>query len=941
MRRGLAFAAALAGLLLLLAWTVPRGIDWNARRGELAALSGERLGRTVTLDGPVRLVLLPQPLLEVQGVTLGGEGEDLAIGARALLLRLDLGALLTGRILPREVALVGAEIRLPWPPAPTAPFRPPPWLAALDARIEDSRLLVGHLALDGLSGRFVTAGVAEALRAEGQFAWRGQAVRFLATIGRPGLDGIAPIDITLATSAGSATARGLLAPEGGFDGTVEFAGSDLSAFLPAPQGGFRGRGRLSLDAELVAADELALEIAGSPARGAVALRLGAAARLDVALLASRLDLDAWVAALRGPGLRALPVGLDLSAEAASFRGVALRRLRGGVFLEGERLTLSDVTALLPGEAAIEITGATAGERLELAGRIAAPDLRATLGAFATLPAGLDPAALREAEARFRLSLSDDEIAAPEFTGTLDGARVSGAAVLRPGPRAALGLGLQFDRLDLARYLPAGFGWREAAEAAGALDANLRLSALEARFGETVWEDALVEATLEGGAVRLRRLAAQIAGAGLIASGAYLPGATPRLAEISLEAAAPHARLLAPLLPAGLPLGAEPFRLRATGGGPLGALALEMQGEWGELRFEGQPLLDLAGGRASGPLTLRHPGAPRLAAALGMPWLGGWLGEGSASMIGAFVAARSGVSAERFELVFGGLRASGQGRLALDEALPRLTGRLAAERLPLPRLADWPLGGLDAARLSRFAADLALRAERAEMPGLPPIEQAAARLTVQDGVLALTEGEARLAGGRLAGQLRFGGAPVPELRLEGRAEGLVVSGAVFGLPLDVSAGRLDGAARLHAAGSGRAAWLGSLSGRLEATLRDGVLVGFDLGAAAEAARTPGLEAAEAGLRGALGGGATAFERLALDMAWQDGRARLASGELSVEGGLAATLRGEVDAARGALDLALSARLGEGPPVGLRLVGPAAQPSRAPELAPWLRWRAEGG
>jgi hypothetical protein len=145
MRRGLALAGGFAALLLLLAWTVPRAVDWNARRGELAALSAERLGRTVTLEGPVRLVLLPQPVLEAQGVTLGGEGEDLAIGARALLLRLDLGALLTGRILPREVALVGAEIRLPWPPAPTAPLRPPPWLAALDARIEDSRLLVGDL----------------------------------------------------------------------------------------------------------------------------------------------------------------------------------------------------------------------------------------------------------------------------------------------------------------------------------------------------------------------------------------------------------------------------------------------------------------------------------------------------------------------------------------------------------------------------------------------------------------------------------------------------------------------------------------------------------------------------------------------------------------------------------------------------------------------------
>ena len=55
------------------------------------------------------------------------------------------------------------------------------------------------------------------------------------------------------------------------------------------------------------------------------------------------------AAARRALARAVPVSIDLSAEPTGFPGVPLRRLRGAFFLEGERLTLSDVSALLPGE----------------------------------------------------------------------------------------------------------------------------------------------------------------------------------------------------------------------------------------------------------------------------------------------------------------------------------------------------------------------------------------------------------------------------------------------------------------------------------------------------------------------------------------------------------------------------------------------------------------
>ncbi|MFC7608895.1 hypothetical protein [Teichococcus aestuarii] len=41
----------------------------------------------------------------------------------------------------------------------------------------------------------------------------------------------------------------------------------------------------------------------------------------------------------------------------------------------------------------------------------------------------------------------------------------------------------------------------------------------------------------------------------------------------------------------------------------------------------------------------------------------------------------------------------------------------------------------------------------------------------------------------------------------------------------------------------------------------------------------------------------------------------------------------------MDLMLALRDAEGPEFGLRLTGPLPLPRRVPELAPWLRWRAE--
>jgi hypothetical protein len=304
------------------------------------------------------------------------------------------------------------------------------------------------------------------------------------------------------------------------------------------------------------------------------------------------------------------------------------------------------------------------------------------------------------------------------------------------------------------------------------------------------------------------------------------------------------------------------------------------------------------------------------------------------------AGPQGMAAESFEVVAGTLRAGGALALA-HGARPRLSGRIAAERLPLPlpplRGAD-PLG-LDI--LSGFDAELALEAARIEAGGAV-LEAASAMLRLAEGRLSLDRMRARIAGGTLDGTLgmEVTASAAPRLALELRLADATLGGPLLGLPYDLSAGRGALAASLTASGHSPAALLGTLSGNLAASLRDGVMTGLDLRAAAAAAALPDPLDAEARARRALQTGATAFERLELDMMLEAGRLRFTSGQLAGEGGVTAAISGSADLARGALDLRIGARPApEAPEFGLRVTGPAGAPRALPETSDWARWRAE--
>jgi hypothetical protein len=394
------------------------------------------------------------------------------------------------------------------------------------------------------------------------------------------------------------------------------------------------------------------------------------------------------------------------------------------------------------------------------------------------------------------------------------------------------------------------------------------------------------------------------------------------------------------LPAGI--AALPLRLRATGGGPAEALTLAADLELGELRAEGQGSLNLTQPRANGTLTLRHPGALRLAMLLGATEPPAWLGEGSFALIATLSATEDGIAAESLDLVAGGLRLRGPLALALDGARPRLTGRLAAERLPLPGIA-WrstdPVG-LDA--LAGFDAELALEAAEVIAPELPALRDLSARVLLSEGRLALEDIRGVLGGGQLDGRIALDGTATPPA-LSG-ALGLVgatLGAPLLGTPFDLTAGLVQARGRFTANGHAPAALVATLAGEGRFGVANGVLSGAALAAVATAAEAEDLAVAQAGIRAALEGGATALERFEGGWRAADGVVTLEEARIVAEGGAIAAVEGSLDATRRALDLRLLVQAGpaEAPPIALRVTGPVETPRRQGEIAAWLRWRAE--
>ena len=530
--------AALLALLLAGVWFVPGWLDWGRYKDGIARLAASGIGRPVRIGGAVTLHLLPEPVLTAAGIAVDDDGDGVVLTAQELRLRVALGPLLAGRVDARDLVLRGADLHLPWPPAPGAlSQRPPTWLSGLQARVEDGRIEVGGVAFTGINAGLATDPDTGTLSSSGT-----------GTLGAR--------RVAVHGPAGPAR-RGRRGGAGPQPGRARSVAGHRRHVLGRPR---RRRllvraGRRARPGPVPAHARPAGSVAGrrTPERGRRPGRRGrpgplrrrlpgprrrrpprAAGRAPGPLAGGRrLDLDAWLPVLARGAAPAMPTGLDLSAESATLAGGTLRRVRGGFDLDATGATLRDGQAVLPGDAALTLSGRLprAGSAVfEGAARLAAPDLRATLAWLAPLlppalaPAGIAPGALRTADLSAKVAAGPGQAALSGITGSLDGAGITGSFSLRQGARLGLGVDLSLDRLLLDPWLPdpaalaSPDGLAAALERARSLDADVHLQARAAAAHGIPLGPVALDLQTEASRLTLRRLEGGPLGGKLVASG---------------------------------------------------------------------------------------------------------------------------------------------------------------------------------------------------------------------------------------------------------------------------------------------------------------------------------------------------------------------------------------------------------------------------------------
>jgi hypothetical protein len=962
--------AAILALVLLAAWLVPPMLDWGRFRGAIAAIASAQLGRPVVIGGEVTLRLLPEAVLTATDVSLPAEpesGGDTAGAASAQLaalrLQVAIWPLMTGRIVLRDLVLGTPVITLPWPlpdriAHPIRPHLP----HAFAAHVENGSLRIGGVTVSRITaaihgGPVVSANLAappagaevappSAFGAEGFASFGGRNWRFASALGAPDADGVSAIDLSMNMlrqggvgdigDTGGAIQATLA--EGVVQGRLKAAGPDLSLLLPQL---LAGRLAWQAEAPFVATGErietraARLVLGGSPSEGTLDLRLGAAARLDGAFTAARLDLDSWgrllrLSARRGQASGDIATGLDLritlAAQTASLFGGDLRDLRADLRSDGKTLSLDQAEAALPGGARLSfgvsaLRAAQGQIFIRAPAALEAPDLRATLAwlqplapALArALPQAAGPAPLPTHAALHGVAtFSPGAVQVTALAGTVDGVQVAGELGLRLGERPWLSLDLALDRLDADPWLGDPAALRDDGLAAfgqrfTGLDADLRVAAAQASWHGMALSGVRLAARAREDGLHLDRLELAVDSARLTAAGAI--GANGAITGGQLRAQAPD---LAPVL-AALPaawraapaLWRGPGSLAVTADGPADALALALRAEASDVLMEVEATRDTQHGLASATVTLRHPGAPRLLADLGIAGAQSWLGTGSVAML-AHARQQPGVLlVQDFAINAADLRLGGQAALSWGRADgPVLGARVHAEMLALPGAFEIP-GQLSAlfatgGPWSRLAAHVVLGASAAEIGPLQGLTGLRTTLDLAHGMLLAPDLTATLAGGALTARIAADTTRTPPvMAMQGELTGAVIDHAMAELPIDLTAGTWDGAFDAEMAGATPAAALASLSGQVSVRLRDGDISGFDMAQLRHVpALKPSLRAAAA--RAALSHGDTPGASGEIKAVLSAGHATLPPARLVTPEGVV-ILSGAAELQSGALDL----------------------------------------
>jgi hypothetical protein len=969
-RAGVTLLCSLCVIIFALG-TVPPLLDWGRFRIAIAAIAGAELGRPVVIAGDVSLRLLPDAVLTASDVTVPDRGDGMSSQVASLRLEVALFPLLLGHIVPRDLVLGSPVLILPWPlPGGIVNSVRPRVPHPFAAHVENGRVRIGQTEITGITAAIhgsptmslaPDALPAAAFAADGFAAFDGQDWRFTTALGAPDADGVSAVDLAMqgqgkAKGTGGAI-QGTLA-EGVVQGRLIASGPDLSLLMPASAEAWHAEAPFIASGEQITSPAISLSLAGAPATATLALRLAAPSQLDAHMSASALDLDGW-AHLLGPRLAdfampAIPMRFYLSAGKARLLGGALAALNAVLVFDAGHADVRDVHANLPGNASLSLAGAITrrpGGLLMVEGpaTLDAPDLHATLAWLRPLAPALVDAlpgkALRQAHLQGTIDFVPGHLSARSLAGSLDGSSMTGRFDLDLGTKPRFAADASLDRLDIDDWLDGtdlhpGMKLADFARAFASPETALHLRAKQARWAGHDLTDIDLDASTGAAGLHIAHAQAASAGLTLSASGAIAQGG--KVTSMRLRATSHDGTRTLGDLPAawrwapGLWKGQADIEVTADGAPD--ALSLQMRADAGDLVLEAETKRDTLAGTGTATLTLRHPGAPRLLAALGLPGADAWLDNGSLALLAHLRTGTDRVIVQDFSLDAASLRMEGSGDLDLSGANPAMSLDVRADSLALPAPAMVPAASWQGFLPKTWTGHVRLAAKDVTLGLRDAASGMEATLDFAAGAAFLHDMTANLSGGRLTAQAALDTEQAqPVAAFSANLSGARLSAPLTSWPIDAASGTLDLAVDLLATGAGAAAWPASMSGEVRAMLHDVTLTGFDL-TRLTSLLGPHARRSRAALQAALSQGSSADLSGAVSASVDHGIAQVAGASVtSPEGAVSAT--GSIDLGAETVDLTFGMMpLGAASPhLSVRLSGPwqdakATPDAGAPRLPP---------
>jgi hypothetical protein len=924
---------------------LPRIASGNYHRAAIERLASDALGRRVSIAGPIELSLLPDPQLRADTITIGSPKGGLITAAT---LKLDLAPLplLLGRLRATRLTLRKPDVTLPWPlPGGAAAVAPPLWLASLHATIVDGVFRLGSLTFDHVDLSIFTGGPNAVLAASGTLTIGGMPASVTLDIDNTGGAAPAPVQSTIRLdgNAGRMAFKGTLDHASVLRGTL----SGMLAGLGGTSGPVDFHGDLAADGAVVTLREIDAHVTdprigdASHTRGSATIVLRPAPLLRLDLTGARWRIGAGQTMLRRLAA-VLPIAVRLDLTDSRFDHLTVKSIHADLTSDAAGTQLQALAMSLPGAGSLTLARSTTPGEAERV-RIAAPDparsIAALRASYAWLPAWPDGLGALALTGHLRMR-ADGAIELAGLKGALGGktwprSGFTGGLMVRPGRHGAtMAADLAFDRL---RLTPAALGALRAALLAKTatitgpialrartLDIVTQAKAAPPLFtGTHLLIDGALRDAASGGGVALSLATLRIGQTLLVGHGARRSDGGIMAARWLITGPDAAATLAAvthgfggkPPPWFGLPVWHHRFAAALVAAGPMRALHTGLTLHLGAIRAAALPVIDLAGGTATGAVTLHAPNAVALIRDLGGAAVLGprngldWPGAGSVSLRASAFLSDDRIGLPDFVLSLGALTTSGSLSLRLGDR-PAVAGSIAADTLMIPaagtllHLAAAAMAGKVRIALPRITAARIADAETVVA------RHVAGSLALGDGAVTLGVDRANVAGGVLGGEATLTDGTVPGLTIKAHLQNADAARLAqdSGIAAPIGAGTLGVAADLTAHGTTPADWRKTLTGSVMALGSALAIRGVDLAAASNAlaqalARQPAHPAdamLRTAVRAALQNGTTVFDTATLQGAVAGGVMTLDQSSLTGTAG-SIGLGGTVDFANDRLAL----------------------------------------